>query len=71
MVDLAEAMGYAVFVPEYWLGSRRKDWESRTQKLPGLEKYQRTLQLGWNTKAIKRRPEVAKLVTAMRKMKKQ
>jgi hypothetical protein len=69
VVDLAEAMDYAVFVPEYWCGSRRKDWEPRTHKLPGLEKYQRTLQLGWNTKVIKRRSEVARLVNAMRKIK--
>lgn len=66
--DLAEVAGWAVFVPEYWW-RRRKDWAARTQKLPGLEQYQRTFQLGWNRKVADRRPEVAKLVKALGGMK--
>ena len=62
--DLAEVAGWAVFVPEYWW-RRRKEWAARTQKLPGLEQYQRTFQLGWNQKVAERRPEVAKLVKAL------
>lgn len=65
VVDLAEATGYAFFVPEYLWKSRLKDWKTRTHELPGLEKQRRTLQLGWNTEVIKRRPEVIRLVNAM------
>jgi DNA-binding transcriptional LysR family regulator len=63
--DLAEVAGWAVFVPEYWWRreqQRHGEWAARTQKLPGLEQYQRTFQLGWNKKVAERRPEVAKLV---------
>jgi DNA-binding transcriptional LysR family regulator len=68
VVDLAEATGCAVFVPEYcW--RRHKEWAARTQTLPGLEKLRRTLQLGWNRKVADRRPEVAKLVKALGGMK--
>lgn len=63
-VDLAEAAGFAVFVPEYWW-RRRKEWKPRTQPLPGLEKLRRTLKLGWNRKVAERRPEVAALVGAL------
>lgn len=60
-VDLAAAAGWAVFVPE--LGWRRRgDWAKRHQKLPGLDGYRHTLQLGWNERIIQRRPEVAKLI---------
>lgn len=60
-VDLAEAAGWAVFVPE--LGWRRRgEWVKRHQKLPGLDGYRHTLQLGWNERIIQRRPEVAKLI---------
>lgn len=60
-VDLAEAAGWAVFVPELgW--KNRKDWSRRHQKLPGLDAYRHALQLGWNERVIQRRPEVAKLV---------
>jgi hypothetical protein len=62
VVDLAEATGSAVFVPEYWWTNRKKDWKERTHTLPGLEKHQRTMRLGWNRKVAERRPEVAKLV---------
>jgi DNA-binding transcriptional LysR family regulator len=68
VVDLAEATGCAVFVPEYWW-KRHKEWAARTQALPGLEKLKRTLQLGWNRKVAERRPEVAKLVKALGGMK--
>ena len=68
VVDLAEATGSAVFVPEYWW-KRHKEWAARTQALPGLEKLKRTLQLGWNRKVADRRPEVAKLVKALGGMK--
>jgi hypothetical protein len=66
-VDLAEISGWAVFVPELWW-RRRKDWQARTQSLPGLdgpEGYRRTLQLGWNRKVVERRPQVARLVKAL------
>jgi DNA-binding transcriptional LysR family regulator len=60
-VDLAEAAGWAVFVPELgW--KRRGDWGKLHQKLPGLDGYRHTLQLRWNERIIERRPEVAKLV---------
>jgi DNA-binding transcriptional LysR family regulator len=60
-VDLAEAAGWAVFVPELgW--KRRGDWTKRYQKLPGLDRYLHTLLLGWNERIIQRRPEIAKLV---------
>ena len=60
-VDLAEAAGWAVFVPELgW--KRRGEWAKRHQKLPGLDGYRHTLQLGWNERIIQRRPEVAKLI---------
>lgn len=60
-VDLAEAAGWAVFVPELgW--KRRGNWGKRHQKLPGLDEYRHTLHLGWNERTIHRRPEVAKLV---------
>ena len=60
-VDLAEASGLAVFVPEYWW-KRRKDWLSRTHFLPGLDAYRRTLRLGWNQAVLGRRNEVDMLV---------
>ena len=63
-VDLAEAAGWAVFVPEFWW-RRRKDWAARTQALPGLDDYRRMLQLGWNRKIVERRPEVERLVKAL------
>lgn len=63
-VNLAEEAGWAVFVPEYWW-KREKSWAERTQKLPGLEKYQREFQLGWNRKVVERRPEVERLVKAL------
>jgi DNA-binding transcriptional LysR family regulator len=63
-LDLAAVCGWAVFVPELWW-KRRKDWSARTQVLPGLEKHQRTLQLGWNRNVTGRRPEVAGLVRAL------
>jgi DNA-binding transcriptional LysR family regulator len=69
VVDLAEVTGCAVFVPEYWW-KRHKEWAARTQALPGLEKLQRTLRLGWNRKVVERRPEVARLVRALGGMKK-
>jgi hypothetical protein len=60
-MDLAEAAGWAVFLPELgW--KRRGDWAKRQQKLPGLDGYRHTLQLGWNERIVQRRPEVAKLV---------
>jgi DNA-binding transcriptional LysR family regulator len=63
-VELAEAAGWAVFVPELgW--KRRPDWAARQQKLPGLEAYRHTLHLGWNERVSQRRPEVAKLVKAL------
>ena len=65
-VDLAEATGSAVFVPEYWW-RRHKEWAARTQVLPGQKKLQRTLQLGWNRKVAERRPEVAALIAALKK----
>jgi DNA-binding transcriptional LysR family regulator len=65
-VDLAAVAGWAVFVPEYWW-KREKNWAARTQKLPGLEAYQRGFQLGWNRKVSERRPEVAALVKALGK----
>jgi len=61
-VDLAEAAGWAVFVPELWWRRRREDWAKRTQPLPGLEEYRHTLLLGWNEKIAKRRPEIQRLV---------
>ncbi len=63
-VNLAEVAGWAVFVPEYWW-KREKNWATRTQKLPGLEAYEREFQLGWNRKVAERRPEVAALVGAL------
>ena len=68
-VDLAAAAGYAVFVPEYWW-RRRKEWQARTQVLPGLEKPRRKLKLGWNRKIAERRPEVKTLVYSLTKAKK-
>ncbi len=65
-VNLAEVAGWAVFVPEYWW-KREKNWVARTQKLPGLEAYQREFQLGWNRKVAGRRTEVAALVKALGK----
>jgi len=65
-VDLAEVAGWAVIVPEIWWRRRKTDWASRTQVLPGLEAYQRTLQLGWNRNVLKRRPELEVLVKALR-----
>jgi DNA-binding transcriptional LysR family regulator len=64
VVDLAEATGSAVFVPEYWWRNR-KEWRARTHTLPGLEKHQRMMRLGWNRKVAERRPEVAVLVKAL------
>jgi len=64
-VDLAEAAGWAVFVPEYWW-RREKGWSPRTQTLPGLEKHRRTIQLGWNRHVVTRRPEVDSLVKLLR-----
>ncbi len=67
-VELAEAAGWAAFVPELgW--KRREDWAKRHQKLPGLDGYRHTLQLGWNERIIQRRPEVAKLVEMLGGMK--
>ena len=67
-VELAEAAGWAVFVPELgW--KRRPDWAARRQKLPGLEAYRHTLHLGWNERVSQRRPEVARLVNALGGMK--
>jgi len=63
-VDLAKVAGWAVFVPEYWW-KREKEWAARTQKLPGLDAYERKFQLGWNKKVIDRRPEVQRLVDAL------
>lgn len=63
-VDLAEIAGWAVFVPEYWW-KRRKAWAARTQPLPELDAFRRTLQLGWNRKVFARRPEVTALVNAL------
>ena len=63
-VDLAEAADWAVFVPELWW-RRCKDWAARTQVLPGLDDYRHTLQLGWNERASKRRPEVERLVNEL------
>jgi len=56
-------------VPELWW-KRRKEWAARTQTLPGLENFKRTLQLGWNRKVAERRPEVAGLIKALRNVKK-
>jgi DNA-binding transcriptional LysR family regulator len=64
MADLAGATGSAMFIPEYWWANR-KEWRERTHALPGLEKLQRTMQLGWNKKVAERRPEVAKLVKVL------
>jgi DNA-binding transcriptional LysR family regulator len=71
-VDLAQATGCAVFVPEYWWkrDKRHEQWQARTQALPGLEKLRRTLKLGWNRKIADRRPEVKTLVDSLRKAKK-
>ena len=63
-VDLAEAAGWAVFVPEYWW-KREKEWAARTQELPGLEANRRKLQVGWNSKIAERRPEVMKWVNTL------
>jgi len=60
-IDLADAAGWAVFVPELgW--KQREEWAKRNQKLPGLDEYRHTLHLGWNERNLQRRPEVAKLV---------
>ncbi len=67
-VDIADAAGWAVFVPELWW-RRRKDWAARTQALPGLNEYRHVLRLGWNERVAKRRPEVAQLVEALGKKK--
>lgn len=48
----------------YWW-KREKEWAARTQKLPGLDAYERKFQLGWNKKVIDRRPEVQRLVDAL------
>jgi len=64
VVDLAEATGSAVFVPEYWW-RQHKEWKARTHALPGLEQHQRTMRLGWNKKVEARRPELAALVKAL------
>jgi hypothetical protein len=63
-VDLAEAAGWAVFVPEYWW-KREKSWAARTQSAPGLAKYRRVFQVGWNRNVAARRPELAALVNAL------
>lgn len=63
-VDLANAAGWAVFVPELWW-AREKSWKQRTPKLPGLDEYRHTLRLGWNAQIAKRRPEVAKVVSGL------
>jgi len=68
-VNLAEVTAWATFVPDYWW-KREKGWAGRTQKLPGLEKHQKTIQIGWNRKIAERRPEVKTLVDALRKPKK-
>jgi len=65
VVDMAEATRSAFFVPDFWWNNHKKDWKSRTHNLPGLEKHQRTLRLGWNRKVAERRPEVAGLVKAL------
>lgn len=65
-MDLAEATGSAVFVPEYWW-RRHKKWAARTQVLHGQEKLRRTLLLGWNQRVAERRTEVAALVAALKK----
>jgi len=65
-VDLADTTGCAVFVPEYWW-RRRKEWEARTHALPGLQKLERTMQLGWNKEVVGRRPEVRNLVNALQR----
>jgi DNA-binding transcriptional LysR family regulator len=61
VVDLAEAAGWAVFVPEWWW-QRNGNWKRRTQELPGLEDYRHVLQIGWNERVAKRREEVRRLV---------
>ena len=66
VVDLADAAGSAFFVPGYW-GNNLKEWKARTHALPGLEKLQRTMQLGWNKKVVERRPEVRNLIAALRR----
>lgn len=63
-MDLAEAAGWAVFIPELWW-RRRKEWAARTQALPGLDEYRHVLRLGWNDRIAQRRPEVARLVEAL------
>ena len=67
-VSLAQVAGWGTFVPEYWW-SREKSWVKRAQALPGLDGFQRTLQLGWNRKVCERRPEVDRLVKALLKAK--
>lgn len=64
-VDLAEAAGWAVFVPEYWW-KREKAWAGRAQRLPGLDGYRRAFQVGWNRNVAERRPEVAGLVKGLK-----
>ncbi len=64
-VDLAEEVGLAVFVPEYWWKRKKRNWAARTQKLPGLEEFQREFHLGWNRKVVERRPEVAAMVKGL------
>lgn len=60
-VDLADAAGWAVFVPELWWDQEKKSWKSRTLKLPELDDYRHTLWLGWNSQVVKHRPDVLKV----------
>lgn len=69
-VDMAKDAGWAVFVPDYWW-KREDTWRARTQKLPELDEFRRTFQLGWNEKVANRRPEVENLLRALRGMKSQ
>lgn len=59
-VDLADAAGWAVFVPELWW-RREPSWKSRTLELPELNGYRHTLWLGWNSQVVKHRPDVLKV----------
>ncbi len=63
-VDLAEATGWAVFVPELWW-KRNKEWATRTQRIPGLDDYRHELRLGWNERIAERRPDVGRLISAL------
>lgn len=65
-VDLAEAAGWAVFVPEWWW-QRSGKWHKRTQELPGLEEYRHALGIGWNARVVQRRNEIERLVKALAK----